>query len=143
MSQFIKSGSEEDRYLLAVVYSPSRLPLRGADGKTDLVSPRELEKACWRFAENGFRTGLNHKPGNPGACRVVESWIHRGKPWRVTGPDGTVTTVRKGTWLVGLVLDEPTWAAYKAGQFTGVSFQGETNRRPATTRALRRIKESA
>lgn len=139
-SNVVKSVAE-DRYLLCTVYSPARMPKRGADGYIDVATPRTLEKAAWKFAEHGFKTGVGHKPGGSEAARVVESWIHRGPTWKVMGPDGTVTKIRKGTWLVGLILSPEAWADYKAGRFTGVSVQGNTRRRPASPEVLGHLKE--
>lgn len=140
MSAIVKA-QEESRFLLCVVYSPSRMPARGADHRTDLVSPEVLEKAAWRFMLNGARVGIDHRPGGEKAAKVVESYVHRGSDWIVTGPDGTTQTIRPGDWCVGMILSKSAWADYKAGRFGGVSMQGRATRRPVTRETLAGIKE--
>lgn len=134
-------ASDEDRFLLCVVYSPNRMPLRGADKRTDVASPRVLEKAAWRFMLNGARTGVDHQSGGEDACRVVENWVHRGPPWTVTSPAGVRETVKAGDWLVGLILSPKAWADYKAGRFGGVSMQGTATRRPPSKQTLKRLEK--
>lgn len=134
----VLKASPEDRYLMCVVYSAHRLPKRGADGRVDVASPAVLEKACWKFAENGFRVGVGHQPGGEMAAQVVENWVHRGPKWTLTAPDGTTQVVRKGDWLCGLILSPAAWADYKAGRFGGVSLQGRAGRRPPRPKTLAR-----
>lgn len=136
----VVKAREEDRFLLCVVYSPNRMPLRGADQRVDLATPDVLEKACWRFAMNGFKVGVDHKPGGEGAARVVENWIHRGPSWHLIGPDGRESVVKAGDWIVGMVLSPSAWRSYKAGRFGGVSMQGRAERIPATKKTLNRVK---
>ncbi|MHB1782381.1 MAG: XkdF-like putative serine protease domain-containing protein [Acidimicrobiales bacterium] len=137
----VLKSNEESRYLLTVAYAPrsGKLPGRGLDGKLDVASPEVLEKAAWRFALNGFRVGLNHEKGHEGCARVVESWIHRGGPWKITAADGSTQVIKKGTWLVGMILDKPTWALYKQGRIGGASPQGTAHRKPASPKTLRKI----
>lgn len=141
MSAVVKENPEQ-RFVLMVAYSPNRMPARGADGRIDVVAPDVLEKAAWKFAENGFKVGLFHEAGHDGAAQVVENFVHRGKPMRFTAPDGSVQTVRKGDWLVGMILSPKAWELYKKGLIGGVSPQGTAGRKPATARTLARIKES-
>ncbi len=129
---------DEDRFGLFVAYSPNRLPLRGADGKVDLASPRVLEKAAWRFALNGLKVGTDHRPGGEGAARVVENYVWRGAPWHVVGPDGTEEVVSEGDWLVGLLFTREAWADFKSGRWSGISLQGSATRKPATRKTLKR-----
>lgn len=137
----VLKAHEESRFLLVVAYSASKMPARGADGKVDLASPEVLEKAAWKFADNGLRVGLFHKPGGEGSARVVENFIHRGKPMRFTAPDGTEQVVRKGDWCVGMILSPEAWDLFKAGAIKGASPQGTARRKPATAKTLARIKE--
>lgn len=145
MAEFAASGAVvkadgESRFLLCVVYSPNRLPKRGADGYLDLVRPATLEKACWKFLDNGGRIGLNHQPGGEGAARVVENYVYRNKvPWVIKSPDGTKQVVRRGDWLVGLVLSPEAWQMFKAGKIGPVSLQGGARRRPATPKTLKKV----
>ena len=138
MSSVLKA-SEEDRYLLLVAYSCNTLPARGADHKLDVASPRALEKACWRFADNGFKVGLFHEPGHEGEARIVENFIHRGKPMVFKAADGTEQVVRRGDWCIGVILSPKAWEMYKQGLIKGASPQGKAGRRPPRRKTLARI----
>jgi hypothetical protein len=116
----------EQRYVLGVAYQAGRDPMikRGADGGRDYFSPEELEKAAWRFLQNGPETGLFHADGTEGAATVVESYIYRGPDWDI----GNGVVVKAGDWLVGAILDEHAWQLYKSGRVTGWSPQGTARR---------------
>lgn len=115
------------RYILAVAHQPGPDPLiqRGADGGRDFFSEVELEKAAWRFLDGPREIGTRHADGTVGVARVTESYIYRGPDW----PQADGSVIRKGTWLIGMVCDEPTWEAVEKGEFTGVSVQGAARRR--------------
>jgi hypothetical protein len=128
----VLKANDEDHFLLMVAYSPHRMPLRGADKRIDLASPRVLEKACWRFMVNGARGGLWHEPGHEDAVKCVENYVYRGPNW--TLDSGYV--VKAGDWLVGFILDGPTWQLYKSGQIGGVSMQGGAGRKAVSAETL-------
>ncbi|MCU1490710.1 MAG: hypothetical protein JWM85_2115 [Acidimicrobiaceae bacterium] len=134
----VLKADDESRFLLLVAYSANKMPARGADQRTDVASPEVLEKACWNFMDNGAQLGTFHKTAGGG--RVVENFVHRGPKWKITGPDGTTQVVRKGDWIVGMILDEPTWQLYKAGRIRGASPQGTARRKPASAETLARIR---
>lgn len=120
---------EPQRYILAIAYQPGFDPRisKGADGGRDAFSEAELEKAAWSYLRNGNpQVGVGHIDGTTGCATVVESYIYRNdEPWDLG--DGTVVT--KGTWLVGMILDERTWKAAQAGHLSGLSPQGVARRR--------------
>lgn len=120
----------EQRYLLGIAYQAGPDPriATGADGSRDFFSPQELEKAAWEFAKSSRSIGLHHAGGTEGHADVVESYVYRGPDWDLG--DGVI--VKAGDWLLGAVLDEPTWELYKAGEFTGWSPQGTAKRRRPT-----------
>lgn len=140
---WVLKADDTKRFLLLVAYSANTMPQRGADGYVDVASPEVLEKACWRFAERGLQVGLWHQDGTTGVAKVVENYIWRGEPWTVTGPDRKQQTIREGDWVVGMILDEPTWALYKAGMIGGASPQGRAKRRPADTDLIARMRSAA
>jgi hypothetical protein len=118
----------EQRFLLGVAYQPGRDPriAKGLDGGRDFFTPAELEKAAWSFMQHGQQHGLFHLAGTEGAAVTVENSIYRNPlPWVVS--DDLI--VRKGTWLQGLILDEPAWQLYKDGRIGGLSPQGGARRR--------------
>ena len=123
--------SDSKRYLLGIAYQAGRDPriAKGADGSRDFFTADELEKAAWAFLKSTPSVGLFHADGTEGHAEVVESYIHRGQPWVVDDTPGHEVIVRKGDWLIGVVLDEPAWAMYEAGEVTGFSPQGSAKRR--------------
>jgi len=137
-------AGREDRFLLLVGYSPNDMPLRGADGFCDLASPDVVEKACWRFADNGFGTGLLHKQGGEDAFRIVENYIYRNPvPWEIENPKGQNLVIKQGTWLIGGILSPQTWADYKKGRYGSGSLQGGAERIEATAESLARVRSVA
>ena len=138
----VLKADDENRFLLLVAYSANKMPHRGADGFIDVVRPEVLEKACWRFMDNGAKVGLWHEEGHSKAARVVENYIYRNDvPWIVQGPNDSREVIRKGDWVTGFILDEPTWALYKAGKIGGASPQGAARRREARPETLAQMTE--
>jgi hypothetical protein len=118
----------EEHFLLGVAYQPGRDPriARGVDGARDCFTPGELEHAAWNFMLDGRQHGLFHMDGTEGAAQTVESGIYRNPiPWIVD--DDLI--VRKGTWLVGALVDDKGWELHKQGKVNGLSPQGPARRR--------------
>ncbi len=135
--EILLKAEEESRFLLLVAYSPNKMPLRGADGFVDVARPEVLEKACWRFMDNGAQAGMWHKPGHENAARVVENYVYRNDvPWVIKCPDGTEQVVQKGDWIVGLILSPKSWKMFKAGLIGGGSLQGGAKRGIASEETL-------
>jgi hypothetical protein len=121
----------EQRYVLGVAYQSGPDPLikTGADGGRDFFTETELEKAAWQYIKSRD-VGLFHVDGTDVEkhADVVESYIYRGPNWAQA--DGTV--IKSGDWLIGAVVDEPTWQLIKTGRITGWSPQGTAKRRSAS-----------
>jgi Putative phage serine protease XkdF len=119
--------NDEQRYVLGIAYQAGPDPriMRGADGGRDYFTAAELEKAAWKFMKSNRYIGLNHEDGTEGAAELVECYIHH--LGNVDVGDGLI--VKNGDWLIGAILDEPSWALYKAGKITGFSPQGSAIRR--------------
>lgn len=118
---------DEQRYVLGFGYQAGPDPriAWGADGGRDYFDAADLELAAWNYLRKGRQVGLFHGPDSTvGAAEVVESYIYRGPDWDLG--DGVV--VKAGDWLIGAILDEPSWALYKAGKITGFSPQGTARR---------------
>lgn len=126
----VKAQSSEERYVLGVAHPAGWRDTigKGLDGHKDFMSESAVEKAAWGYLADGQQIGLNHVDGTIGHATVVESYVYRGPDWTVTDTLGNSQTIRKGDWLIGAVLDEPTWAEYKAGRFSGWSVQGSGRR---------------
>ncbi len=120
----------ERRFIVAVAYQAGRDQniKKGMDGRRDFFTADELEKAAHSFMRNGPKGGKFHVNGTEGSVEWTESWIHRFDPQSVTGPDGSVTVVKAGDWLVAGYLDADAWDLYKRGLITGVSPQGTARR---------------
>lgn len=123
-------ADEPRRFIVAIAYraGPDDGILKGQDGKRDFFTAGELEKAADSFARNGMGGGAFHLDGTGAEFEPTRSWIHMGPEWPVTGPDGTVTVVKAGDWLVGGYLSPQAWELYKAGKITGLSPQGRARR---------------
>jgi len=121
--------ADEQRYVLGIAYQAGPDPriATGADGSRDYFTKEELEKAAWEFNKTRRSIGLFHKDGTEGHADVVASYT-----WPGGAPDwdlGDGVIVKEGDWLIGAVLDEPTWALCKSGEITGFSPQGTAKRR--------------
>lgn len=123
----LRKSSDPDRFVLGIAYQAGMDPniKKGADGYTDFISSEVLEKAAWGYLRGrAYDNGLEHEDGTTGHVDVVESSIYRGPDWEING-----VVVKSGDWLLGAILDEPTWELVKAGKFTGWSPQGKVSRR--------------
>jgi hypothetical protein len=123
----VTKGSEPQRYVLGIAYQAGQDPriAKGQDGGRDFFTEAELEKAAWKFLQNGPQVGLFHLDGTEGAATVVESYIYRGPDWDLG--DGIVA--KAGDWLVGAVLSPKAWELHLAGKLNGWSPQGVARRR--------------
>lgn len=136
----VVKSNDEDHFLLMVAYDPHRMPLRGADKRIDIASPRVLEKGCWRYMAKGAKTGMWHQPGHADEAICVENYIYRNPvPWVIKSLDGRETVIKEGCWMVGFILGNEAWALYKSGRIGGVSMQGGAARTLATPESLARI----
>jgi len=118
----------EQHFLLGVAYQPGRdnRIMKGRDGGRDYFTPAELEKAAWQFMLDGQQHGLFHLDGTEGVAQTVESGIYRNPiPWVVD--DDLI--VRKGTWTVGVLVDDVGWQQHKQRRIGGMSPQGVAKRR--------------
>lgn len=136
----IIKAEDERRFLLTVVYSPHRMPLRGADKRTDLASPQVLEDACWKYAMNGLGTGMWHEEGHADEAVCVENTVYRGPDWVLKDAAGNEQVIKSGTWLAGYILSPHAWELYKSGRIGGVSLDGRAGRKRASAEALARVK---
>lgn len=136
VGRVLKTDSEK-RFTLAVAYPADKADANVAfDGARDFASATANEAAAWRFMKNGARIGLLHQDGTEGAGTCVESHVHRGPDITMTAVDGSTQTNHDGDWLVGVIWDQPTWAAIKSGRYKGVSMQGSAVRRKPSPEAL-------
>lgn len=122
--------AQEQRFIVALAYQAGRDDRieKGQDEGRDFFTAAQLEKAADSFARNGMGGGAFHLEGTDGQFEPTRSWIHYGPDWTVTGPDGRMTVIKAGDWLVGGYLSPAAWDMYKRGLITGVSPQGTATR---------------
>jgi hypothetical protein len=133
-----------NRVAVMVAYSCNKMPHRGADGFKDVVSPETLEKACWRFMENGAAVNLHHEGGYQGDAHIVENSIYRNPvPWVIKATDGTKQVVRKGDWVVAVRFGPEEWDMFEKGLIGGASPEGDCRRVPARPETLARLRSDA
>ena len=138
----VLKADDEKRFLLTVAYAPNRIdPHVGADHHRDFATSPVVEKAAWRFMRKGAKLGVGHVAGKrPG--RVVENYVYRGPDWVIKAANGASTVVYDGCWLVGMVLKQWAWDAYKAGDFGGVSVDGTALRTRPRRESLEMLRAS-
>jgi len=111
------------RYTLGAVYVPNETDAHG-----DTISEEQLQASAW--AALGTEVGLMHEPGTQGAGKVVESYIHRGKPFTMKDVTGKEQEIPTGAWMMGVVWSEEAWKLILDGRITGYSLQGRARSEP-------------
>lgn len=138
--QVVKS-SDERRFTLGVAYPANRPDVgKAQDGFRDFVGPQALQDAAWSYLRKGGGVGVQHRDGTEGRGVVVESYLWPGDTWHMKAADGSDQTIEPGDWLLGVVWDEPTWAAIKSGELNGLSPQGRARRRIPSAEALANLR---
>lgn len=123
-----KQGAEEERFTLGIVLEPDVVDAQG-----DRYSKEEVRRACHRFAEFYWNTGLMHREIANGRIVILENYL---APSDFTADSGE--PVKEGTWLQGRgYRDDEIWAKIKRGELTGLSIGGTGVRissgKPAST----------
>jgi len=135
----VLKAETEDRFLLLGIYSPNRVPHRGADTYVDLISPRVLERAAWNFARKSAKVILGHGTKERTA-ELVENTIWRAPPWTIDLGNGQKEVVREGDWLGGFILGDEAWKAYLDGKIGGASFEAWSDRDAPTPETIARVR---
>jgi hypothetical protein len=140
----IVKSVDEQRFLLSVAYPAMKAENNMAkDGYRDYAPADVVELGAWRFMLKGAELGMWHQDGYDHCAHVVESYIYRNPiPWEIESADGSVQTICKGDWLVGTLLEPPTWALYKSGLIGGLSPQGRAARKAAPPDQVARLRSS-
>lgn len=126
-AQLIKGVDPNDeRYVLGIVLEPEVIDAQG-----DIYSADEIRNAAHRFMEEFGGLGLMHNMRVNGQVKVLECYL---APTDFTIGD---TTVRKGTWLLGVrVLSDELWELVTQGVLTGFSIGGSARRVPEFSKAV-------
>ena len=110
---------EEDQYLFGPI-----LIANVRDRQGDIYDDREVEKAAWRFARNGFVADYMHKMQlGPKDAAFVESFVYRPD---VFGGPLTIAkrTYATTTWFGGSIVGDEIWKQVKEGKINGYSITG-------------------
>lgn len=123
----IKVGGDDWRVVYTVVAEPEWEEQPGTGegavpGTTDVwANEQEILKAAHSFMRNGGLINFQHQGEN--ACgKVVENFVAHGD-MVVDGPEGP-TTIKKGSWVVGIEPDDLMRALIENGTIEGVSYEG-------------------
>lgn len=109
-------GPTDQQIVTGIVYEPGVV-----DSQGDYATAETIEAACYDFALNGGKPGVQHDPNSVGDGRIaiLESYICPAD-CEIGGQ-----AVTKGTWIQTLkILDTALWAAIKSGEVTGLSLGG-------------------
>lgn len=118
----IAKASKHEQIVYCVVLEPEFV-----DSHRDVMDAEDIRKTAHKYLQNSRVVGAQHQKSIPG--HPVESYI---APQDLTfegGPYGK-QVVRKGSWVVGLKIDDPKeWKKVVSGEYTGVSIGGFGQRR--------------
>jgi hypothetical protein len=113
----ICKASPYEQTVYCVVLEPEFL-----DAHADTMRAEEIRKTAHKYLQKSRVVGAQHERSIPG--HPVESYI---APQDLTfegGPYGS-QVVKKGSWVVGLKIDDPReWQKVLEGEYTGVSIGG-------------------
>ena len=91
--------------------------------------PAATAAADLRNARRSNRIVCRYGSAGPRLDGRAATAVHRASSAIATKTTSNGCTVTKGTWLIGAILDEHSWALAKAGKLNGFSMQGVARRR--------------
>jgi hypothetical protein len=89
-----------------------------ADG--EVLTKEKIEKVAYEWAEKYRNVDIQHSLNNVG-IPVVTYLAPNDMTVKINGED---TVLPEGTWIVGLKVNEETWAKIEKGELTGASIMG-------------------
>lgn len=113
--------SSEERFVFGVVLEPTK-ELGKPDSQGDIYSAEEVRQSCHKFMEQHRNIGLQHEKYANDRVSILENYIAPAD-FEIDGQ-----RVAKGTWLLGLRVDQGLWDAIKQGEITGFSIGGFARR---------------
>lgn len=140
----VVKSDDEQHYTLTVAY-PADSPdvAKARDGFQDFASADTVERAAWSYMRNaignGGEIGAFHEDGTEGDGLLVESYVYRGPDWTIKAADNTEQVIKAGDWLIGVIWSEEAWTAFKSGESTGVSMQGDAMRKTPSPADVARV----
>lgn len=125
-SRILKDSAEDWSVLYCVVAEPDALELPGlvGDGETPDVwaSAEEIRKAAHKLLKNGAYVNLVHDGLPTEGISIVENAVAPAD-FTVVSPDGEEVTIKKGSWYVGIEVDDATKAAVDSGDIESISME--------------------
>ncbi len=113
---------DDQRYALGIVLEPDIV-----DAQNDTYSADDIRDAFEKYAEHFRNVGLMHKTMINDKVSILENYL---APADFQSGD---VTVKKGTWLMGVRVNDPAlWAGVKDGSITGFSIGGSAIRKPVS-----------
>lgn len=114
----IKKTDAEQQLVFAEVYAPMLV-----DAHEDFMSAETIRNMAYDFMRKGLTDAVdtNHDREKNGSY-IVESFIAR--------DDDTIFI--PGSWVVGIKVDNETWALVKSGEINGFSLDGMGVKNPTT-----------
>lgn len=94
------------------------------DHQNQIVSPEEMAEAAFDWAASGGKSGVYHKPSEPG---FVDSAGHMIASAPLTAELRTAWGLPPGpaTWIVGIQITDPAvWRRYQSGELKELSIRG-------------------
>lgn len=109
----IVKSDQKMHYVTGVVYEPLT-----EDSHGNYMTEEEITKAAYGFSKSNGKIDIQHNFKSLETANVVESYIAK-CDMEIEGE-----SVKKGSWLMTIELDEGTFDKVRKGEFTGLSMGG-------------------
>lgn len=117
-----KSGERKDDDVKQVAFAPVLIP-KEADKQGDVIPMPAIEDAAHTYLAEARKVDSDHDL-REGKGVPVESWTLK-QDTTFDLPDGSESrTYPKGTWVMGIKFDDPTWERVESGDLSGLSIYG-------------------
>lgn len=140
-AHIVSKSAGEKQIVYGVVLDPYIVDTHG-----DWIPPSEIEQTAHDYLETSRVIGLEHR--EKATAKLVESWVIEypspadreaaflGLPHRAFKRKFGDDTVCSGTWMIGVQLSDELWTQYQAGEITGLSIGGFSQKLPTNTSAM-------
>lgn len=109
----------EEQFVLGIVLEPDVV-----DSQKDTYDVATVRATAHKYMSEFQNVGLMHRKLINGKATVVQSFVAP-VAMEIAG-----TTIKIGTWLVGMLFDDDIWADVKSGKLTSFSIGGDAVRKP-------------
>lgn len=95
------------------------------DHDRNLVSPAEMAEAAFDWASNGGKSGVYHRPEDPGFVDEA-GYMIASAPLTAELRAAWGLPPGPATWIVGIqITDREVWRRYQSGELAELSIRGE------------------